>query len=112
MKYYALLVLIMLLNGCWETESGEKVGNVVKLGREGMFVKTNEAELIRGGMANGSGSFGEPFDFTIENEDVLQVIQYALENNKSVKIKYHKELLAFFRTLTVDNSFVDSAEII
>ncbi len=96
-----------LLSGCWVTERGEKIGTLVKVNKQGIFIGTHEAELIRGGMNNGSGSFGKPFDFTIENENDLDIAKEALEQQKAVKIKYHKEgIAAIWRTETRDNSFL------
>lgn len=112
LKHISLSILFICLSGCWVKERGEKIGNIVKLGKQGLLIKTNEAELIRGGMNNANGSFGRPFDFTIEDESLLGKIQYALDNQKSVRIKYHKELATFFRTETDDNSFLDSVELV
>jgi hypothetical protein len=112
MKEIFILVLMFTLSGCWETETGEKIGNIVKLGKQGAFIKTNEAELIRGGMSDGSGSFGREFDFTIENESLLPIIKQSMEEQKPVRIKYHKEFATWLRTQTHDNSFLDAVEII
>lgn len=106
-----ILLAALLLTGCWETEKGEKVGNIVKLAKQGFLIRTNEAEMIRGGMSDGNGSFGKPFHFTIENEKLLEIVNQALEESKSVKIKYHKELLTLFRSESHDY-FLDGVEII
>lgn len=109
-----LLVLIMsaVVTGCWETEKGEKIGTLVKIGKQGFLFKTNEVELIRGGMNDGSGSFGASFHFTIEDKGLVNIAYAALENQKKVRIKYHKEFFTLFRTETGDNSFLDSIEFI
>lgn len=114
MKFKALITLLtcLSLSGCWETEKGEKIGTLVKLNKQGIFIKTNEAELIRGSMNSGSGSFGKSFDFTIESDEFNKIADSALEQQKTVRIKYHKELFTLFRTETSDNSFLDSIEII
>jgi len=118
MKKKIIIALIcisasMILTGCWETEKGEKIGIIVKLNKQGIFIKTNEAELIRGGMNNGNGSFGtKPFDFTVEDEKLLSIVQQALDEQKTVRIKYHKELATLARTETHDNSFLDDIEIV
>jgi hypothetical protein len=112
-KKIITLLLSLLITGCWETEKGEKVGIIVKLGKQGAFIKTNEAELIRGGMNNGNGSFGvRPFDFTIEDERLLRIVQKAFDEQKEIKITYHKEWATLWRTETSDNSFLDDVEII
>lgn len=112
-KTIFILAVIVTLTGCWETERGEKIGTIVKLGHEGKFIKTYEAELIRGGMSNGNGSFGTmPFDFTVENDSLLPIVQKALDEQKTVRIKYHKEFATLGRTETCDNAFLDSIEIV
>lgn len=110
-KTIIALACVSLLSGCWETEKGEKIGNIVKLSKEGMFIKTNEAELIRGGMNDGSGSFGKPFHFTIEDEKLLITVQKALDEHKAVRVKYHKELATLWRCES-NNYFLDDIEII
>jgi hypothetical protein len=52
------------------------------------------------------------FHFTIENEKLLEIAQKALDEQKEVKIKYHKELVTLLRTETSDNSFLDDIQII
>lgn len=112
-KFFSMLLAASLVSGCWETEKGEKIGTIVKIGKVGFLIKTNEAELIRGGINNGNGGFGvKPFDFTIENEGLLAIANDALEKQKTVRIKYHKEFATLFRTETSDNAFLDGIEII
>ncbi len=60
-----LLVLISLsgLSGCGFSTSpgsGDKIGQIVKISKQGLIVKTWEAQLIRGGMNGGSGSSIKP----------------------------------------------------
>lgn len=92
-----IVALVFTVKACsnYESESGEKVGQVVKISKEGLFCKTWEGELIRGGMNNGSGSFGvKPFHFTINNNDLLNKLKTALDSQHEIKIKYHKILFA------------------
>lgn len=103
-----LLLVTPLLTGCWETARGEKVGVIVKCAYEGIFIKTFECELIRGGMQNGSGSFGKSFHFTAENPHDITILQTVLETQREVHISYHQELMTLARTETEDNSFLDS----
>jgi hypothetical protein len=111
-KYLLLILSIILISGCWETEKGEKIGTIVKLNKQGFFIKTRECEIIRGGFNNGSGSFGKAFDFTIEDDSMSQIADKALNEQKLVKVKYHKEWFTMFRTETGDNSFLDSIEFV
>lgn len=109
MKKSILLCLISLfLTGCWETEKGEKVGTIVKFAKEGIIFGTWEAELIKGGMNEGSGAFGKSFHFTVENSELISRLNYALTNQKEVRITYHKEWLAAFWRCESDNYFLDN----
>ncbi len=103
MKNLALAAVLTLLVGCGVNGSpgtGEKVGQIVKLNKQGMIRETWEAELIRGGMNSGSGSFGTtPFDFTIENDDQAKEIARYLQNQQEVIITYRMEgIYSPFRT--------------
>lgn len=113
MKKLLLLPLASLvLSGCWETTNGDKIGSIVKCAYEGLFIKTYECEIIRGGLASGGGSFGKSFDFTVEDKSLIPIIQRSMDEQKEVKIKYHKEFATLWRTETSDNSFLNSIEII
>jgi hypothetical protein len=99
LKKVLILILPLILTGCLTTGKGEKMGEVIKIAQEGIICKTWEGELIRGGLNDGSGGFGARiFPFTVENTDLLQKVQYALENNKKVKIIYHHEAITFCRS--------------
>lgn len=78
---------------------GEKVGQIVRLSKHGVFNKTWEAQIIRGGFNNGSGVNGMAFDFTIENESMVPLIREYMDNQKEVKIKYNTEgIYSIFRS--------------
>jgi hypothetical protein len=113
LKKIALISLcIVFLSGCWETSRGQKIGMIIKLADEGILIKTHEGQMIRGGMSNGSGSFGvHPFDFTMESIDSYNTAIYAMDHQKEVRITYHTELMTLFRCES-NNVFVDKIEII
>lgn len=91
MKYVAMLLLVVV-GGCWTFPNpgdGEKVGTIIKLSHEGILCKTGEGQLIRGGMANGSGAFGvTPFDFTVSDELWARADSF-FESQTEVRIHYH-----------------------
>ncbi len=94
MKNIALSIALLALVGCSVNTpgTGEKIGQIVKLNKQGIVFNTWEAELIRGGMTGGSGSFGmTPFDFTIESEEQAQAIAKYLQNQQEVVITYRIE---------------------
>ena len=81
-----------LMTGCGVNTNngdGSRTGQFVALHKKGLFVKTWEAELIKGGMSGGSGSFGvAPFWVTVP-ENMAAQVQSNLDNSTEVEIKYH-----------------------
>ena len=98
-----LAASLLSLTGCSLNPSpgdGSKIGQIVKVTKIGIFSKTWEAELIRGGMVGGSGSFGmTPFDFTIESEQQAKEVQDFMDKQTEVIITYRSEgFYSLFRT--------------
>jgi prepilin-type N-terminal cleavage/methylation domain-containing protein len=72
--------------------TGEKVGQIVLLNNRGFMNPTWEAQLIRGGMSNGSGAFGmQPFNFTIEDKSLREKVEQYRKSNVEVNISYRIE---------------------
>src|SRR5258708_3645313 len=95
-KYFGVFLCCISLSGCWNTSEGQKTGIIVKFAREGLLVKTYEAELIRGGFSNGSGANGQSFHFSVEKKEMAEKLKGAFENHKEVIIKYHSEVFALW----------------
>jgi len=103
-----VFVPFAMLSSC-DTSVGQRVGVIVKVADEGKFMKTHEAELIRGGMSNGGGAFGaKPFDFTISNSKVYKDAMRAMQTQHEVNVSYHCELYSFHFSNTADNCFADN----
>jgi len=67
---------------------GEKIGQVVKVNKEGWVSKTYEAELIRGGLSNGSGTVGtQSFNFTVPS-DLVKDVKSFMNSQQEVIINY------------------------
>lgn len=94
---------------CHDTGTGEKVGQIIKLNKQGVFCQTYEAELIRGGLNNGSGASSTIFDFTIEDEKLIPAIQDALDKQYEVKLKYRMEFATWCRSDS-ENHFLTGIE--
>lgn len=109
MRPLLLLALAATLTGCWDTGRGEKVGQIIKLNRQGVFCQTWEAELIRGGLNNGSGAASTLFHFTIEDQRLVPGVQAALDGQYEVKIFYNMELTSCCRSDSQDH-FLNKVE--
>lgn len=89
--------------------TGEKIGQVIRLNHSGFLCKTWEAQLLRGGMTDGSGSIGgAPFDFTIEDEKVAAQVQEYMANQTEVVIKYRMETIFAFCRSSSEGHFLES----
>lgn len=108
-----MYALAAALSGCgWNTGNGEKVGTVIKIAQQGMWHKTWEAEIVRGGMVNGSGGFSTtPLHLTISDGDTgnLQRLQDAFDKQYEVKVKYVTYMFAPWASDT-ENHFAVSVE--
>lgn len=92
------LLPLFLLSGCWDMGGGEKIGSVTRLQRTGVFCKTWEGEIIRGGLNSGSGVVGNAFHFTVEDDALAQQVQKAMEAQQEVKISYRVEGVTLCRS--------------
>lgn len=92
------LSLTFLLSGCWDMGGGEKIGSITRLQRTGVFCKTWEGIIQRGGINNGSGVVGGEFHFTVDDDTIAQQVQKAMEAQQEVKITYKKEGITFCRS--------------
>lgn len=111
MKNIIALLSLLTLSACYTTQDGEKVGTITKLSKQGIIFNTWEGQIIRGGLNGGSGGFGSSFEFTVEDMTVLAKMQLAMENQKEVKIHYHKEAICmFWRSETSGCYFIDSVQ--
>lgn len=71
---------------------GDKIGQVIRLSRVGIFRDTWEGQLIRGGMTGGSGVMGvAPFDFTIEDPVLVEKARKFMEDQTEVVIHWRCE---------------------
>lgn len=107
-----LLVIPLIFTGCWEVSNGEKIGQITSIAQQGLFVKTWEAQIVRGGMNNGSGVTGQVSHFTVENNnELVEQLTNAMYDGKEVKVKFHQEFATFARSES-ENIFAESMEVI
>lgn len=46
-------------------------------------------QIIRGGLAGGSGAFGAPFDFTIQDAAMVEKMRQLMETGQEIKLHYY-----------------------
>jgi hypothetical protein len=117
MKLNALLLtLLIFLSSCYvntDPGHGKKIGRIVKFSKQGMFYKTWEGELIRGGLSDGSGSFGGSFHFTVEDSAMADKALVAFNNQYEVVIDYRREFISSItRSESGDAYFVENITIV
>jgi hypothetical protein len=102
---------MIILTGCYTIEEGEKTGQIIGLKKSGIFVKTWECRIIRGGLQDGSGNIGTSLQLTIEDKSLLEKAKKYMDEKKMVSLKYHQEFITFFRSESdSENCFIDSIE--
>lgn len=112
-KYIAVAIAVVALTGCIDTGNGEKVGNIVKVATQGVFCKTVEVEIVRGGFSNGNGVNGQAFHFTVENNpNLVEKLREYMDTRQEVKIKYRTEGITFCRTESPNQAFLTNIEVL
>ena len=113
MKTKLLVLALALTAGCGVNSpgTGSEVGVVIRMSKHGIFSKTWEAQIIRGGMSNGSGSFGTvPFNFTVESDVLVAKVQQYMDAGTEVKIAYRTEGLYSAMRSDSGGDFLESIE--
>ena len=107
------LLATVLLTGCGEVAQGSKVGQVVKVNESsGLFCKSVEVEIIRGGFNAGSGAMGGSLHFTIENNPkMVEMVKKAMIDGSEVEVSYRQELVSFCRSDS-NNTFGTDAKLV
>lgn len=105
-----LAAAILALTGCIDKGNGEKIGVITKVASQGVWCPTNEIELIRGGLNNGSGASGSIFHATVEDPKLVDTLKEAMEAQREVKIRYKIEALTFCRSES-NSHFITSVEV-
>lgn len=108
-----VLLGLMALVGCGMSNpgDGEKIGQIVRVTHEGVICKTYEAQMIRGGMSNGSGGFGTtPFHFTIDDEKTADQLRKYMADQVEILIKYRTRFIYPLCSSESGGAFLTSIE--
>lgn len=88
--------------------TGTRNGQIVMLKKEGIFCKTWECEILKGGMNGGSGAFGQPFYFTVQSEGDAKTLQSAMDSQQEIIIHYHSAGFYWCADTASGGDFMDS----
>lgn len=81
------LVAIFNFNVPQVPRSGEISGQILSIQKTGIFVKSNEAKIQKGGFSNGSGNVGEAINLTIP-DNLLDISITELKAQNTVIIEF------------------------
>lgn len=109
MKACAVLLFVLVGCGIGNPGEGEKVGQIVRVNRHGLFCKTWEAQIMRGGFNNGTGASGAAFDFTIGDESQARKLQEYMENQTEIVLHYRSQFLYTLCSTESGGDFLVSA---
>ena len=99
-----IAALSITLTNCGDCGNEAHVGSVVKLGKTGAICKTWEAEIVRGGLNNGSGGVSATaFSFTIEDQRLIDLVQDAFDKQYEIKVEAHDEAVTLCRSDSNDH---------
>ena len=99
-----LLVLVGLLSFALaynlNYSDGFRSGTIVKLSKKGALFKTNEGQLLSGGLATDSGGdiASNLWDFSVEKSEteIMADIEKAVDGRYPVKLRYKEKYYTFF----------------
>lgn len=93
----AVVLVLFSLSGCScnpKPGDGEKIGQIVKINKQGLISRTWEVELIRGGLSGGNGTIGTaPFDFTVRDDKTAAQLKEYMEKQTEVTIHYDMPMI-------------------
>ena len=115
-----VLLGLVLISGCGQYSSGDRVGTVNKFSEKGLFSKTWEGQMLLGGLKQtGEGYEANIFSFSIDKyskhgenkDDLVSKITECLNSGKRCKLHYEEEIISSpFRSDT--SYFITEVEIL
>lgn len=110
--WVTIIVLILLLPFNFNARpisNGVKIGQVISIERSGIFNKTNEITVARGGVTNGTGSVANVTHVTSSNV-YLTELNYALSEQKEIEIFYHCPIV-YYSFSSNSACFIDNVNV-
>ena len=95
------LLLIFILVGCFfvfgSYSSGYRAGTVMKMTEKGFIFKTKEGQMNTGGFVDeGTGETSIIWNFSVEDQQVIDDIEEAVDKGKKVKLYYDEKYFKIF----------------
>lgn len=91
-----IVLCLLLLWACsWTYSEGTRAGQLIKISKKGVVLKTNEGELNMGGLRVGSandGLEGNLWQFSVLDQDVLEKLEAS--EGKRVTLSYKERYRA------------------
>jgi len=94
-----VFIAVMLFLIYADYSDGLRAGVPIKLSHKGKVIKTYEAEINVGGLTNSTeGVLPSSWSFSIKSKDqqVIDKLNRAIEENKRVKVYYHEKYKVLF----------------
>lgn len=107
-KFLTITIIIIFVSGilgfalAWNLNysDGFRSGTIVKMSSKGAVFKTNEGQLLSGGLATGDGGdlASNLWEFSVEKSEseVLKEIELAVDGRYPVKLRYKEKWVSFF----------------
>lgn len=109
-KMVIVVAALVQLAGCSEVLSGERVGLITGLQRSGrVSCRGWEGEMAPSVPASGVGVLGNVLRFAVEDMNLAQQVQKAMETKKEVKITYTQNSSGWCR-IDADGYFLTKIE--
>lgn len=86
------LLFLIAISSCglnFSPGSGEKVGQVVEIRKQGVLCRGWAAQIIFGKIKEKGGAFGvQPFEFIVQTEELAQKVEGYVQDQAKVVIQY------------------------
>lgn len=96
-------IVALALTACGQGYSdGARVGVVTKFSKKGLVAKSWEGTIVQGGFRAQQQGLTNEFHFSVVDDNVAAKVQRAMEQGKSVEIRYEQWL---FHPYTQDTAY-------
>lgn len=74
--------------------NGVRTGEIIKLSNKGIIIKSNEGQMLLGGLSNNGETIGANiWSFSVEDPEITRKLQEAMEKKHKVTLHYRQYLM-------------------